>query len=97
LGHLRNLASTYWNQGRWKEAEELGVRVMEISLMVLGEEHPSTLTSMNNQAFTWKDEGCSRDALALMQRCVNARDRVLGSNHPDTVSPQQLWLNGQNE
>lgn len=70
---------------------------MEISLMVLGEEHPSTLTSMNNQAFTWKDEGCSRDALALMQRCVNARDRVLGSNHPDTVSPQQLWLNGQNE
>jgi hypothetical protein len=26
---IANLASTYWNQGRWKEAEELEVHVME--------------------------------------------------------------------
>jgi len=26
---MANLACTFWNQGRWKEAEELDVHVME--------------------------------------------------------------------
>lgn len=26
---MGNLASTYWNQGLWKETEELGMQVME--------------------------------------------------------------------
>ncbi|KAH8698010.1 hypothetical protein BGW36DRAFT_295419, partial [Talaromyces proteolyticus] len=29
----------YWDQGRWKEAEELDVQVMETSLKMLGAEH----------------------------------------------------------
>jgi hypothetical protein len=52
LGSVRismsNLALTYTNQGRWKEAEELFVQVIETSLRVLGKEHPDTLTSMAN-------------------------------------------------
>jgi len=36
----------YRNQGRWKEAEELEVLVMETTKRVLGEEHPDSLTSM---------------------------------------------------
>ena len=46
LASMANLASTYQNQGRWKEAEELFVQVMETFKRVLGQEHPSTLTSM---------------------------------------------------
>ncbi|XTI82073.1 hypothetical protein V2W45_1221278, partial [Cenococcum geophilum] len=46
LASIGILASTYWNQERWKEAKELGVQVMEIRKRVLKEEHPSTLTSM---------------------------------------------------
>jgi hypothetical protein len=52
LTSMANLASTYINQGRWKEAEELEVQVMETSSRVLGDEHPNTLTSMANLAFT---------------------------------------------
>ena len=40
LDSMANLASTYRNQGRWKEAEELFVQVMETSSRVLGVEHP---------------------------------------------------------
>ncbi|KAF6782000.1 TPR domain-containing protein, partial [Colletotrichum musicola] len=54
---MGNLASTYRNQGRWKEAEELFVRVMEMNKMVLGEEHPNTLTSMANLASTYRNQG----------------------------------------
>jgi hypothetical protein len=42
---------------RWKDAEELFVQVMQTSLRELGEERPSTLTSMANLAFTWKKHG----------------------------------------
>jgi hypothetical protein len=50
---MGNLASTYTNQGWWKEAEELFVQVMEMSSSVLGKEHPDTLTSMANLALTF--------------------------------------------
>jgi len=46
LTGMANLASTYQKQGRWKEAEELGVQVMDIRKTVLGVEHPDTLTSI---------------------------------------------------
>jgi hypothetical protein len=73
LTSMANLASTYRNQGRWKEAEELEVQVMETSLRMLGQEHPSTLTSMNNLAFTWKSQGRDYDALELMRECFLLR------------------------
>ncbi|KAF1949884.1 hypothetical protein CC80DRAFT_598520 [Byssothecium circinans] len=44
---MANLASTYGNQGRWKEAEKLEVQVMETRKRVLGEEHPFTLAPPN--------------------------------------------------
>ncbi|KAH9213480.1 hypothetical protein DL95DRAFT_302188, partial [Leptodontidium sp. 2 PMI_412] len=47
LTYIRNLAITYCR--RWKEAEELEVQVMDM-MEVLGQEHPDTLTSMNNLA-----------------------------------------------
>jgi len=37
---MENLASTYRNQGRWKEAEELAVLVMETRKRLLGESIP---------------------------------------------------------
>jgi hypothetical protein len=52
LTSIAALASTYRNQGRWKEAEELEVQVIETRRRVLGVEYPSALTSMNNLTFT---------------------------------------------
>ena len=64
---MANLASTFWNQGRWKEAEELFVQVMETRKRVLGAEHPSTLTSMANLAFGRKN------GILLMEECFRLR------------------------
>lgn len=55
---MANLASTYWNQGRLKEAEELEVRVIETRKRVLGEEHPDKLSSMANLAFLRDSRKC---------------------------------------
>ena len=59
LTSMGNLALTYRNQGRWKEAEELDLQVMDTRKKVLGQEHPDTPKSMNNLAWTWR--GQNRD------------------------------------
>ncbi|KAF4620130.1 hypothetical protein G7Y89_g14690 [Cudoniella acicularis] len=41
---MANLASTFWNQGRWDTAEELEAQVMETRKKKLGADHPDTLT-----------------------------------------------------
>lgn len=83
---MNNLASIYWNQGQWKEAEELQVQVMETSKTVLGDEHPDTLISMHNLACTWKSLGKLQDVLALMENCSELYNKRLGPNHPHTRS-----------
>ncbi len=52
---MANLALTYWNQGQWPEAEELGVKVMETRKKVLSEEHPSMLSSIGNLVLIYQD------------------------------------------
>jgi hypothetical protein len=81
-----NLASTYRNQGRWKEAEELDVQVMEASARVLGQEHPDTLTSIANLALTYQNQGRWKEAEELDVQVMETRKRVLGQEHPDTLT-----------
>lgn len=75
LTSMANLASTYGNQGRWKEAEELEVQVVKTSTRVLGPEHSDTLTSMNNLAFNCKAQGRGAGAFDLMGDCYSYRRR----------------------
>jgi hypothetical protein len=92
---MANLAATYRNPGRWEEAEQLEVQVMETRKTKLGVDHPSTLTSMANLAFTWKDQGRKEAAVNLMNECIQLRQAKLGSEHPHTLSSIQAldsWL-----
>ena len=44
------MASLYMAQGKYKEAEPLLKRALEINENALGPEHPDTATSLNNLA-----------------------------------------------
>ena len=50
LTSLTNLARTFSDQGKYEQADELGVKVLDPHIRVLGPEHPDTLTSMANLA-----------------------------------------------
>ncbi|KAH8692117.1 putative kinesin [Talaromyces proteolyticus] len=80
------LASTYQNQGRWKEAEELNVQVMEIRKRILGAEHPDTLSSIAELATTFWNQGRCMEAEELEMQVMEIRKRILGAEHPDTLS-----------
>ncbi|KAF8536348.1 hypothetical protein BDD12DRAFT_748738, partial [Trichophaea hybrida] len=47
-------------------SEVLEVQVVEIRKRVLGQEHPSTLTSMANLAFIYRSQGGIDTTIALM-------------------------------
>jgi hypothetical protein len=46
-----------FSDGRWKEAEEPFVQVVETRKRVLGKGHPNTLTRMGNLASTYMNQG----------------------------------------
>jgi hypothetical protein len=53
---------------------------------VLGEDHPSTLTSRNNLAGVYGVSGDVVRAIPLFERTLEDRVRVLGEDHPDTLA-----------
>jgi hypothetical protein len=67
---IDNLGSTYRNQGRWKEAEDLFVQVMETRKRVLRQEHPSTLTSIANLASIFSNQGRWKEAEDLFVQVI---------------------------
>ena len=74
------------DQGRWKEAEELFMQVMETSSRVLGAEHPDTLSSMANLALTFGNQGRWKEAEELFVQVMETSKRVLGAEHPYTLT-----------
>ncbi|KAI0388377.1 hypothetical protein F5Y17DRAFT_225994, partial [Xylariaceae sp. FL0594] len=79
-------ALTLLTDGRYNEAEELFVQVMETRKRVLGAEHPSTLTSMANLASTYSNQGPWKEAEELDVQVMETTKRVLGAEHPDTLT-----------
>jgi putative hemolysin len=86
LTSMANLASTYWNQGRWSDAKKIFVQVMETRRRVLGEEHPDTLTSMANLASTYCNQGRWAEAEKMDTEVKETMRRVLGEEHPSTLT-----------
>jgi tetratricopeptide (TPR) repeat protein len=78
-------ATALYSEGRYKEAEELQMQVMQTMKRVLGEEHPSTLTSMANLASTYWNQGRWKEAEELGVQVMQTMKRVLGNEHPDTL------------
>ena len=57
LNCIANLASTYRYQGKWNQAEQLQVQLIDIRKKLLGLEHLDTLNSIANLASTYRDQG----------------------------------------
>ena len=81
----RPLAALLYAQGRHREAAPIFQRALETKEHVLGVEHSSTLTSLNNLASLYKAQGHYEEAESLHQRALAIRERVLGTEHPDTL------------
>ncbi|KAK0264599.1 hypothetical protein LTR35_017322 [Friedmanniomyces endolithicus] len=82
---MGKLAETHDEQGRWKEAEELEVKVIKASSRLLGEEHPITLSAMGNLDRTYRNQRWT-EADEVEGKVMQAMSRVLGEEHPNTLT-----------
>jgi tetratricopeptide (TPR) repeat protein len=79
-------ATALLSDGRYKEAEELFVQVMQARKRGLTDEHPHTLTSMNNLALTYMNQGRLREAEELFVQVMQTMKRLLTDEHPHTLT-----------
>ena len=80
------IGDTYRRLGRYERAEPQLEAALETRKRVLGDEHPDTLSSMNNLAVLYWNQGRYDEAEPLYLETLETRKRVLGDDHPDTLS-----------
>ena len=68
---MGNLASIYGDQGKWNEAEQIEIQVMNIKKKLLGIENPDTLLSM--EKYSLKHGKYSRNI-----QVMEIRQKLLG-------------------
>ena len=72
--------------GRWPEACKMQRFHFRKTEKMLGKEHPSTLTSMNNLAGVLSSQGKYSEAEEMHRQALALCETVLGKEHPDTLT-----------
>ncbi|KAJ7721996.1 hypothetical protein B0H16DRAFT_1666273 [Mycena metata] len=75
----------YYHVGRYEEAKDLGVVVVERETQLLGVDHPDTLWGMGNLASTYFHLGKFQQVEELETVVLAKRKQVLGDDHPETL------------
>lgn len=86
LNLAQRCARALYSDGRYKEAEELDVQVMQTTTRLLGNEHLDTLISMNDMALTYSNQGRWTEAEELRVQILHITKRVFGDEHPETLT-----------
>ncbi|KAL1598072.1 hypothetical protein SLS59_007082 [Nothophoma quercina] len=86
-------ATALYNDGKYKEAKGLWGQVMELRRRVVGQEHPSTLTSMNNLARALDQQGKYEEAETMHRQALAMYKKVLGREHPNTLTSMSNLAN----
>ncbi|KAF9040324.1 hypothetical protein BDP27DRAFT_1347492, partial [Rhodocollybia butyracea] len=104
LNRIQSLAINYSEVGRYNDALQLDRASVELSKKVFGEEHPDTLSRIQNLASRYSriqnlasrysEVGRYNDALQLAEPLVELSKKALGEDHPHTLSRiQNLAIN----
>src|SRR6266508_590527 len=84
---LLNEAGVYLrSRGQYQLARELHEQALVGRRRVLGDDHPDTLSTMNNLAVTQRALSDLQGARELHEQALVGCRRVLGDDHPDTLS-----------
>ncbi|KAK2017597.1 TPR-like protein [Colletotrichum eremochloae] len=83
---LSNLVETYHSQGRYNEAEKIGIEVLALHQKALGRRNPQTIKSMVNLATTYHSQGRYNEAEKAFIEVLALCREILGKQHPGTIA-----------
>ncbi|MDY6936101.1 MAG: tetratricopeptide repeat protein [Cyanobacteriota bacterium] len=78
---LHDRAVQLLNEGKYSEAIPLVEQLLAIRRRLLGEEHPSVATSLNNLALLYRSQRRYAEAEPLYIQALEMRQRLLGDEH----------------
>jgi tetratricopeptide (TPR) repeat protein len=84
----------YSETDQWQATLQLTEQVVEVEKQKLGQEHPSTLTSMNGLASRYSEIGRRGEAQQLTEQVMAIMRRKLGEEYPDA---REGWLSKEAE
>lgn len=84
-GNRRALSRLH--EGDMEKAQELFDMEVTATRRGLGEDHPATITSVNNLGAVLGMQGDFSGARSLFEHALEVRGKVLGEQHPDTLTP----------
>ncbi|MDZ7856440.1 toll/interleukin-1 receptor domain-containing protein [Sphaerotilus sp.] len=73
-------------QGAYESARQSTRRQLDTIWRILGQDHPDTLSALNNLATILLDQGDLVGARHCAEQVLDTRQGVLGQDHPDTLS-----------
>jgi tetratricopeptide (TPR) repeat protein len=82
----RQHIETLVRQGRHAEAIPLQLQELAWVERVLGPDHPTTATSLNNLGFLYGHQGAYDKAEPFHLRALAIREKALGADHPITAT-----------
>nr|CAD7259131.1 unnamed protein product [Timema shepardi] len=82
---LNNLAVLYGKRGKYKEAEPLCKRALEIREKVLGKDHPDVAKQLNNLALLCQNQGKYEEVERYYQRALEIYEAKLGPDDPNVA------------
>ncbi|XP_051504120.1 kinesin light chain 1-like isoform X3 [Myxocyprinus asiaticus] len=82
---LNNLAVLYGKRGKYKEAEPLCKRALEIREKVLGKDHPDVAKQLNNLALLCQNQGKYDEVEYYFQRALEIYQTKLGPDDPNVA------------
>jgi serine/threonine protein kinase len=85
LQTTNDIADVFVDEGKYREAEPLFLRVLAVRRRALGDRDPATLATMNALAWAYANEGKYADAETLYREVLQVRRQLLGEKHPDTL------------
>ncbi|KAK3352633.1 hypothetical protein B0T25DRAFT_189556 [Lasiosphaeria hispida] len=85
-GLLLSVGESFHMLGKYKEAEQMHRQALQLYEKMLGKEHPSTLSSMNNLALVLDSQGKYEEAEQMHRQALQLMEKMLGKEHPSTLS-----------
>jgi tetratricopeptide (TPR) repeat protein len=81
----QTMGFAYLDLGIYSQAQKQIERAIELRRRLLGEDHPDTLSVMNDLAYLYRAEGKYAQAEPLASKVLEVRRRLLGEEHQDTL------------
>ena len=86
LQNIDSLASLYFEQGRYAEAETLRADLLQRRVRLLGDDHKDTLESKARLAEVFRKQARYDEAESLYWQLLRSRRQALGHEHPESIN-----------